>query len=118
VAKGYAQCHGVDYNKTSTPTARLESFRTLLHIVASLNWNIQHVDIKTAFQHGILPEDETMFIEQPQGFKEKGKEDWVIHLKKSIYGMKQVSRVWNQTFNKAMKDLGFERMQGEWCVYR
>ena len=37
---------------------------------------------------------------------------------KSLYGMKQASRVWNQTFDKVVKDLGFERLACEWCVYR
>ena len=60
VAKGYAQRYGIDYDKTTAPTVRLESFRTILHIAASLGWDLQHVDIKTAFLHGILPDNETM----------------------------------------------------------
>jgi hypothetical protein len=59
-----------------------------------------------------------MFMEQPPGFEVAGKEDWVMCLMKSIYGMKQASRVWNQTFNKAVTEMGFERLQCEWCVYR
>ena len=31
--------------------------------------------------------------------------------------MCQASRVWNQTFNKAVSDWGFEWLQCEWCVY-
>jgi Reverse transcriptase (RNA-dependent DNA polymerase) len=118
VAKGYAQRYGIDYDKTAAPTARLESFRTLLHIAAMLHWDIQHIDVKTAFLHGVLPGDETMFMEQPQGVEAKGKENWVMKLSKSIYGMKQVSRVWNQTFDKTVKQMGFEWMTCEWCVYR
>jgi hypothetical protein len=49
-----------------------------------------------------------MFMEQPPGFEVEGKEDWVLRLLKSIYGMKQASRVWNKTFDKVMKELGFE----------
>ena len=40
VAKGYAQRYGIDYDKTAAPTVCLESFHTLLHITASLGWNI------------------------------------------------------------------------------
>jgi hypothetical protein len=97
---------------------RLESLRAISHIAATLGWDIQHFDIKTAFLHGILPDDETMFMEQPPGFEVEGKEDWVLRLLKSIYGMKQASRVWNKTFDKVMKELGFERLDCEWCVYR
>jgi hypothetical protein len=118
VAKGYAQRYGIDYDKTTSPTTRLESFRIILHIAASLGWDLQQIDIKTAFLHGVLPEEETMFMEQPSGFEVPGKEDWVMKLTKSIYGMKQASRVWNQTFHKAVKSWGFERLPCEWCVYR
>jgi Reverse transcriptase (RNA-dependent DNA polymerase) len=55
VAKGYAQQYGIDYDKTTAPTARLESFRVVLHLAATLNWDLQQFDIKTAFLHGILP---------------------------------------------------------------
>jgi hypothetical protein len=37
VAKGYAQQYGTNYDKTTMPTARLESFRAIMHLVATLN---------------------------------------------------------------------------------
>jgi hypothetical protein len=55
----------------------------------------------------ILPKDEQAFIEQPKGFEVLGKEDWVLQLLKSIYSMKQVSRVWNTTFNGEVVSWGF-----------
>jgi hypothetical protein len=75
VAKGFTQRYLVDYNKTTAPTARLESFRSLLHIATVLDWDIQHIDIKTAFLHEVLPNHETVFMEQPPGFAITGKED-------------------------------------------
>jgi len=118
VAKGFAQRWGIDYDKTTAPTICLESFRSILHIATINDWDLQQFDIKTAFLHGILPEEETMFMEQPKGFEAPGKEDWVMRLMKSIYGMKQASRIWNQTFHNAVTRWGFERLECEWCVYR
>ena len=63
VAKGYAQQYGIDYDKTTAPTARLESFRAILHVAATLGWGIQQFNIRTAFLHGVLPEDETAYLE-------------------------------------------------------
>jgi len=117
VAKGYAQHWGIDYDKTTAPTVCLESFHSILHIGTTLDWDLQHFDIKTAFLHGILPEDKMMFMEQPPGFKEPGKEDWVMRLMKSIYGMKQANRIWNQTFHNTMISWGFKRLPCDWCVY-
>src|SRR5712671_6170731 len=117
IAKGYAQQPGIDYDKTTAPTARLESLHTILHIASSSDWDIQHFDVKTAFLHGVLPETETMYMEQPDGFKAPGKDDWVMKLMKSIYGMKQASHIWNLTFNKAIESLSFKCLPCEWCVY-
>jgi hypothetical protein len=78
------------------PTTQLESFRSILHIAVTLGWDLQQFDIKTTFLHSVLLEYETMFMEQPPGFTEPGKEDWVMKLMKSIYSMKQASRIWNK----------------------
>ena len=112
-----AQRFGIDYDKTTAPTSRLESLQAISHLAASLDWDLRQFDIKTAFLHGILPPDETMFMEQPPGFEEPGKHDWVWRLLKSIYGMKQASRVWNKTFNTAILGWNFVRLSCEWCVY-
>jgi hypothetical protein len=117
VAKGYAQQYSIDYNKTTAPTAHLESFRIVLHLAATLNWDLYQFNIKTTFLHGILPPDETAYMEQPNSFEEPGKEGWVMELHKSIYGMKQASRIWNKTFHDTVTSWGFRRMSNEWCVY-
>jgi hypothetical protein len=102
---------------TTVPTVCLESFHTLLHLAASCDWDLKQFDIKTTFLHGVLPAEETMFMEQPPGFEALGKEEWLMWLMKSIYGMCQVSHIWNQTFHKAFSEWGFEQLQREWCIY-
>ena len=49
VFKGFEQIYGKDYTKTTSPTARMESWRILLHLAAALDWDAQQIDIKTAF---------------------------------------------------------------------
>src|SRR6266851_929696 len=117
VAKGFTQRFGIDYDKTTAPTSRLESLRAISHLAVSLDWDLRQFDIKTAFLHRILPPDETMFMEQPLGFEELSKHDWVWRLLKSIYGMKQASCVWNKTFNWAILSWNFVHLSCEWCVY-
>ena len=70
----------------------MESMQTLLHVSASLDWEIHQLDVKTAFLHGNLEEE--IYMEQPKGRKERGKEDWVFKLNKTLYGLKQAGRGW------------------------
>ena len=103
--------------KTTSPTARMESWRILLHIAATLGWDAQQIDIKTAFLYGLLPEDEVQYMEQLEGFLKPGKETWVWKLLRGLYGMKQAGRIWNRTMNEAMISWGFTRLGTESCVY-
>lgn len=93
VFKGFEQIFGCDYTSTTSPMVHMESWRVLLHIAAVLGWNTQQIDIKTAFLYGLLPDNETQYMEQPQGFEEPGRKDWVWKLQRSLYGMKQAGRI-------------------------
>ena len=114
---GYEQIVGRDYNRTTSPTARMESFRLLLHIAASLDWDMQQFDVKQAFLHGVLDPDEVQFMAQPEGFEVEGKEDWVWHVEKGLYGMHQAGRIWNKTMHEKLIMWGFVRLECEYCVY-
>ena len=63
------------------------SILIILGLTASMNLELEQLDVKTAFLHGNLGED--IFMEQPEGFKVKGKGNMVCKLKKSLYGLKQ-----------------------------
>ena len=95
----------------------MESLRFILHLAAINGWDIQQIDIKTAYLYGELPVDETMYMEQPEGFAEPDKEDWVWQLQRGLYGMKQSGRIWNKTMNKALLSWGFKRLLADLCVY-
>ena len=87
VAKGYSQIPGIDYNEVFSPVVKHSSIRTLLSIVALNDFDLEQLDVKTAFLHGELEED--IYMEQPEGFVIPGKEKLVCKLKKSLYGLKQ-----------------------------
>ena len=91
MAKGYTQVEGVDYEETFSPVVRLASIHLLLALVAHLDLELFQKDVKIAFLNGSLEEE--IYMVQPFGFVSKGREDKVCRLKKSIYGLKQSSRV-------------------------
>ena len=116
VAKGYTQKEGIDYEETFSPVAMLKSIRILLAVAASLDYEIWQMDVKTAFLNGNLNED--IYMQQPKGFKAKGKEHMVCKLQRSIYGLKQASRSWNIRFDQAITSFVFEKSPDEPCVYK
>lgn len=70
-------------------------------------------DTKTAFLHGELNEE--IYMDLPEGMMED--RHLVCRLKKSLYGLKQASRCWNQRFNDSLKRLGFQQCQADRCAY-
>ncbi|KAJ9561618.1 hypothetical protein OSB04_006778 [Centaurea solstitialis] len=102
VAKGFTQNKGVDYKETFSPVSRKESLRIVLALVAHFDLELHQMDVKTAFLNGDLYED--VYMSQPEGFKEEGKEHLICKLKKSIYGLKQASQQWeNGTLGLSQK---------------
>ncbi|HEV7735827.1 MAG TPA: reverse transcriptase domain-containing protein [Chlamydiales bacterium] len=115
VAKGFTQVAGVDFTETFASVARMESMRTLLHIGATNDWEIHQMDVKTAFLHGDLEED--IYMEQPAGMEEPGKENWVALLNKSLYGLRQAGRRWAKKLHKSMTEEGFTQISVEHSLY-
>ncbi|UYV82810.1 hypothetical protein LAZ67_22000950 [Cordylochernes scorpioides] len=115
VAIGCNQKYGVEYEESFSPVIRKESLRAIVALAAQLNLVITSYDVKTAYLYGELKE--TIFMKQPEGFVEKGEEDKVCKLLKSIYGLPQSGNCWNKKINEILIQLGMERSQYDPCVY-
>ena len=115
VAQGYNQTYGVDYDETFSPVVRFESIRTIIGMAAKQGLALEQMDVKTAFLNGEL--QETIYMKQPEGFIEPGKENLVCLLHRSIYGLKQSARCWNFELDKQMKKMGFKQSETDPCIY-
>ncbi|KAL0433701.1 UNVERIFIED_CONTAM: Retrovirus-related Pol polyprotein from transposon RE1 [Sesamum latifolium] len=85
-----AKKYGVDYTELFAPVARIETVRLVLAFTAQRGWTIYQLDVKSTFLHGELTE--SVFVEQPRGYIQRGKEGKVYKLKKALYGLKQAPR--------------------------
>ena len=56
-------------------------------------------------------------MEQPEGFKVDGKENFVCKLKKSLYGLKQDPRQWYKKFEYVMGEQGYKKTSSDHCVF-
>jgi len=61
--------------------------------------------------------EEEIYVEQPQGFINKGNEGKVLRLKKALYGLKQDPRAWYSKIDQYFIDQGFRRSQSEPTLY-
>ncbi|GKB10958.1 retrotransposon protein, putative, ty1-copia subclass [Tanacetum coccineum] len=114
VARGFTQRAGIDYNEVFSPVVRHTSIRVILSLTACEDYELEQLDVKTAFLHGNL--EETIYMRQPPGFEE-GTGNKVCLLKKSLYGLKQSPRQWYKRFDVYMISNGFSRSNYDSCVY-
>jgi len=75
-------------------------FRVLLDMGAQYQLVLHQMDVSTAFLHRELSEE--VYMRQPKGFIEPGKENLVCHFKYSIYGLKQSPRCWNHALDSQL----------------
>ena len=115
VVKGYAQKEGIDFNEIFSPVVRLTTVRVVLAMCATFDLHLEQLDVKTAFLHGELEEE--IYMLQPEGFAEKGKENLVCRLNKSLYGLKQAPRCWYKRFDSFIMSLGYNRLSSDHCTY-
>lgn len=115
VAQGYSQQYGVDYDAVFAPVAAQTTLRVLLTIAGEKKMTVRHWDVKNAYLHGHLKED--MYMQQPRGFVESGKESLVCKLNRSLYGLKQSARVWNDTISQVLVSIGFSQSKADPCLW-
>ena len=71
VVKGFGQKKGIDFDEIFSPVVKMSSIRCVLGLAASMDLEVEQLDVKTAFLHGDL--DETIYMEQLEGFVDKEK---------------------------------------------
>jgi hypothetical protein len=114
-ARGFTQTKGIDYQETFAPVAKFPSFRVVFALAAALDWELHHMDVKTAFLNGELEEE--IYMEQPEGAVEPGKEHLYCKLIKSLYGLKQSPRAWNQKLHQRLREMQFNRLEKDHSLY-
>ena len=78
VVKGFTQVQGIDYEETISPVLRYESIQYILAHAALLDWEIEAMDVRTAFLYGELKDE--IYMEQPESFIVRGQEKKVCKL--------------------------------------
>jgi hypothetical protein len=69
------------------------------------NIKLYQIDVKSAFLNGYIQEE--VYVEQPPGFEDDKKPNHVYKLRKTLYGLKQVPRVWYERLRDFLLSKGF-----------
>jgi hypothetical protein len=117
VAQGCTQTPGIDFDQTFSPVVKYDSIRTILAIATQQQMHLTQFDIQTAFLHGVI--DTIIYMIQPPGYEVAGPDGSVLVclLLKSLYGLKQSGRIWNQTFDSFLVKFELEPTNADQCVY-
>ena len=114
VDKGFRQKYGIDYTETFSPVVKYVTLRMVIAIAKHFGWPLDQLDVVTAFLYGVMKEK--VFCVVPEGVKMDGDFD-CLELIKAIYGLKQASRVWNETFDEFIRSIGFQVSGFDPCLY-
>jgi hypothetical protein len=115
VAKGFTQVEGVDFHETFAPVAKFTTIRCMVALGASLDLEMHQMDVKTAFLKPTLKEE--IYMDQPQGFAQEGRQHLKCKLKKALYGLKQSGREWYHDIDGTLISNGFVKSQADHSLY-
>lgn len=107
-----------DPNRVYAPVASWNSIRLQLIMAVIFGWTTRQLDYVLAFPQA--PVDRDIYMEIPRGFEIEGaaRGEYVLQLKRNVYGQKQAGRVWNDYLHeKLTKELGFTQSEYDECVY-
>lgn len=111
VARGFEQTSNFD--ETFSPVVRFESIRTVLALAANNDLSVHQMDVSSAFLNGNLKEN--VFMSQPEGYV--ANDNLVCKLDKSIYGLKQAPKCWNDSIDNFLKENNFVQCPSDTCIY-
>jgi hypothetical protein len=113
VVRGFQQQEGRDYGELFASVVHKDSMRVFLSIVNHLDLECDQVDIIGAFLNGEI--DRELYVDPPQGSEIPA--GHVLKLRKSLYGLKQSPRLFNQKLNGFLKAQGLTPSMADPCIY-
>ena len=116
---GSKQIKGLSYWETYAPVASWSLIRLVLTIAIINKWYSKQIDFVLAYPQAPAEVD-NLFVEIPRGFTlpEGFKpSDWVLQMKKNVYGGRQGGRVWNKHLVGKLKAAGFKQSDHDECLF-
>ena len=114
---GSKQIKGQHYDESYAPVATWGSVRLLLALTLVHNWFTQQIDFVQAYPQA--PVEREVYMKIPKGFDvaDGNTKDYVLKLRKNVYGQVQAGRVWNKYLVDKLVGIGFVQTKADECVF-
>jgi Reverse transcriptase (RNA-dependent DNA polymerase) len=114
-ARGDLQKEGIDFFETYAPVVQWSTIRLLLSTVLTEGWTTRQVDYTNAFAQAELKEE--VYVEYPRMFGSKIGSGRVLHLLKSLYGLRQAPRTFFEKLKAGLEERGWKQSVIDPCLF-
>jgi hypothetical protein len=109
----------VNYWETFAPAVTWISIRMILILSILLKWHTRQIDFILAYPQA--PLKTPLYMEVPKGVNlqnlPRQPKEYVLELKKNLYGQKQAGRVWYKYLTQGQLNIGFIQSNIDECVF-
>ncbi|MGZ6286000.1 MAG: reverse transcriptase domain-containing protein, partial [Ktedonobacterales bacterium] len=112
VARGDRQVD-VDVRDIYAPVVNYTTLRAMFAVAALNDYELDQLDVVTAFLNGKL--EDNVYLKIPDGFNPKP--GYVLRLRRSLYGLRQSPRIWNETLHNYLTERGLCQSAVDPCLY-
>lgn len=117
VVRGNFQNEFDDYAELYAPVACIELVRVIVTVAVHYGYSINHLDVKGAFLHALLPESDDIWVRLTKIDDIRQINGQVVKLKKSLYGLRQAPKLWYKHLATTLKKIGFRRSSYCKCLF-
>jgi hypothetical protein len=112
---GSKQEEGVNFWETFAPVASWSTIRVVLILALIHGWDTRQIDFVLAYTQAAVECE--LYMSIPKGFEVEGDEEYVLKLKKNLFGQRQAGQVWNKHLIEKLKKVGFVASQIDECLF-
>jgi len=111
----FSQRYDIDHDFFFHPVMKITSLCLLIALVATYDFEIHQMDVKTTILNGIFTKK--IYMIQPLGYEKSGEEHKVCHLLQTPYGLKQAPCKWYERFTTYLFRVGFIKGKVDQNIY-
>ena len=111
--RDFEQVKDLDYYEIFSVVVKLISYKVIFVIAVANNWNIEQMNVKTAFFYGDINEE--IYVKVFYGYINNRK--IYCRFRKALYGLKQSSRIWFNILATYLNEQSFLALNADQSVF-